>query len=316
MFRLWITARTTLGAAIALGCCTSWLVCGCGPSQDWPTRQNQSLGQSKEGAPLVAHSFDPGILQDPVSYLPSKTPTEATVPKPEKAAAKTGGDVDNQIKAAINRLIKALEAGNVEQALACFNPEQVAPLTETEPLEVLGHTFERLETLQRFVLEKFKPEGIPPQSLVAAIQETMGVGLKWDVLEDGQNAVVEPNLAVMLLGPAAAEPSIRLSLQGDQWKFQLPAPLDEADVEQVLAFHRQLQQMLDNVIDYVDRSKTIDPQGLMAALMQMSQGQQLELPSLEPEAAEAGDKQAGAPTPETKPAGRSSKGALRRPPKE
>jgi hypothetical protein len=112
---------------------------------------------------------------------------------------------------------------------------------------------------------------------------------------DARHASLTPNLAVILFGPAKAGLTLALALQDDGWKFQLDAPLTAADVDAIVAYHEHLQSALDQLVEWVEATPTLDEAQLQAALTKALLGQPLELQPKEEvrpeEGAEGGEKE-------------------------
>lgn len=272
-----------LGFALGVG-----LLCACGESQESPTRQDQTLGGVKEGAPIGSHVRDPGILQDQTTYQPSRIPGGGAAGSAGKGPERGGGGApepaDKQVRGAVNGLVNAIKDGEVQLALRAFEPDQVKLLGEKA--DDLFATFEKIDALTKLVASKLDPG--KADKLAARLRGGGDAAPKIELV-DGEHAGVKPNLAAALFGPVKAAPSMQLVLRTGEWKFQLDAPLTAVDVEAIVKYHQQLQGALDSITDWVASAAKVDEAQLVAAVGKAVAGQPLELPA------------PGAPAPEPKP---------------
>ncbi len=259
-----VTIRLLIGAGL---CATLWL-CSCGESQAPAAPYSRILGNSSVGAPLGHDVPDPGILQDPASYQPTKGPGLAGK-KGGKAAA---GDAESQIRAEVHGLMSAIKDGDVELALRSYNAEQVKALSP-EKYDALFPTFSKLDLLKT-ALEK-KLDKTKVEQLLAPFRGPSG-DPKVDKLDD-EHATITPNLALLLFGPVKMTPTMAIAKTPDGWKFQLDSPLSAADVDAIIAFHKKLQDVLDKVIEWLDKQETVDPNQLQTIVAQAAAGQPVEL---------------------------------------
>ncbi len=242
-----------------------------------PTRQDESLGGVKEGAPLARGVFDPGILADASAYQPTKVAgsTELAMPalRPDGAAGgRAAVDIDAEVKAAVRDLVNALKDGEVELALRCFDPEHVRPLAEHAG--TLLDTFDRIDRLRRFLEQRLGADDTRAEQLLGALRGA-DLGLTWDIL-DTEHASVSPNLAAVIFGPKAT-PTLQLARREGEWRYQLEGPLSDADVEAILTFHKELQRALDAVTDWVAATEKVEPAQLAELLAKALAGEPLEL---------------------------------------
>jgi len=248
---------------------------GCGSSQE-PTRQDQTMGGVKEGAPLGRSVADPGILAEGAGYQPAKLPAGAeAAPVAGRRAeatpkrADSGADADTQVKAAVRNLVNNLKDGEIEVVLRSFDAEQVAPLLDK--VDPLLNTYEKVGLLQRHLAKKMEPA--KAEELTAPLRGGEA-NLKWEIL-DPNHASISPNLTQPLFGPKAT-PSLELVREGGEWRFQLAAPLTAADVEEILAFHQQLQKALDAIVEWVATSATVDEAQLQTLIGNALRGEPVE----------------------------------------
>jgi hypothetical protein len=94
---------------------------------------------------------------------------------------------------------------------------------------------------------------------------------KCDIL-DAEHASVTPNPAGILLGPAKATPSLQLVRKEGEWKFQLEAPLTDADAEAIKAYHAGLRAALDEIVEWLEKTPAVDEAQLKKALASVVQG--------------------------------------------
>jgi hypothetical protein len=252
------------------------LLSACGEAEEEPARLNRALGGAKEGAPLGARVHDPGILQEAGSYTPAKLPqpaTEAAATPPTAGATPTRrkSDPEAEVAAAVADLVAALQDGEVELALRLFSAEQAKPLLELA--DVLYATFERIELLERLVAERLG--AAKAAQLVGALRagETEP---KWELF-GSDRASVTPNVALILFGPAKAGAGMQLARQKSDWRFQMAAPLAEADVNAIKTYHEGLQAALDQLVDWVTAEETPAEAQLKTELGRALQGQPLSL---------------------------------------
>ena len=268
-----------LGLLLGFGVCATGLLCSCGESQDTALPSGQTLGGVKEGAPLGRPAFDPGILQDATTYQPAKTPSgsalvsSATPTEKRAAAAEGGGDAEQQVKTMVRDLVNALKDGEVDLALRMFNGDEVGALSAK--VDALLNTFEKVDLLGRLLRDKLKLDEAAVARLLGPLRGT-DTGLKWDLL-DAEHATLTPDPAAILFGPAKAPPALSLTRQGAEWKFQLGAPLSEADVDAIVAYQQQLQKSLDQIIDWLDSTGTTDEAQIAANLEKALKGEPLGL---------------------------------------
>jgi hypothetical protein len=273
-----MTARVSLLLGSVL--CIGWAVWSCGNSQEESARWNQTLGGSKDGAPLVRDVSDPGILQDAVAYQPAKAPgarSSGAAPGTGKPGA-TGGDAGAQVRTLVNDLVSALKDKEVELALKCFNAEQIKALTE-DRWEPLYTTLDLVDQIAR----RLGPG--KADRLLGVLRGAGDTQPKVDAL-DADHASVTPNLATVLFGSVKQARAMSAARGPEGWKFQLDGPLTDADVEALAAFHKKLQAGLNQIIDWLDAAKKVDEAQLKTAVAQALQGEPITLeapPSAEPE---------------------------------
>jgi len=259
------TMRRLLGVGLA----ATLLLCSCEDPQDSRAGQGQ-LGPTKEGAPLSPGTQDPGILEDATTYQPAKVPG-SLAPGGAKSGGKEAkpatGDADSAVRALVESLTKALEKGDVEQVLKLFNEEQVAALAVGDKFSPILGTFERTERLAK------KLAGTSSQPAESSFKfASMGdVTPKWEIL-DPEHAVVTPNLAAAIFGPSAT-PTLTAAKGPQGWKFQLKAALTAADVEAILAVHKQIQEQLDQMLESIESGKAPDFAAMMESMMKAMAGQ-------------------------------------------
>jgi hypothetical protein len=282
-----------LGLLLGFGVCAAGLLCSCGESQDKALPSSQTLGGVKEGAPLGRPAFDPGIMQDATTYQPAKTPSSSTIvtsaapTEKRAAAAEGGGDAEQQVKTMVRDLVNALKDGEADLALRMFNGDEVSALNAK--VDALLNTFEKIDLLGRLMRDKLKLDDATVVRLLGPLRGA-DTGLKWDLL-DAEHATLTPDPAAILFGPAKAPPALSLTRQGAEWKFQLGAPLSEADVDAIVTYQQQLQTALDQIIDWLDSTGTTDEAEITANLEKAVNGEPLELEgTAEGERPEAGAK--------------------------
>ena len=250
------------------------LLTACGETQDEPSRNNRSVGSVKEGVPLAARVTDPGILQDATAYQPAKLPAGQTgdLPRPARPPAPAPvADPAAEARSTTVDLANAIHDGEIELALRLFNTEQVKPLTAH--LDVIYATFEKMDLLQRLLSEKL--DAVRAERLLGELRGG-AQEYKTDVL-DAEHASVTPNPAALLFGPEKATPSLQLVRQKGEWKFQLQAALEDADVKAIKAYHEQLQAALDRIVAWVDARPTLEAEEVQAELVKARDGQALSI---------------------------------------
>jgi hypothetical protein len=280
--------RLVLGA----GLWAVWLLAGCGESANVPTRQDRILGGVKEGAPLGRGVADPGILADPTTYQPARVTGVGQGSGPGRrlaqAAAKAdepAPEADAEVKTTVRDLVNALTDDDPQLALRFFDPEQVRPLLDKENVGTLLNTYEKVDLLRQHLERKLAPDEARVEQLLAPFQGAAGE-LKWDVL-DANHVSISPNLTAPLFGPKAA-PTLQLARQDDDWRFQLDAPLTDDDVSAIVAFHEQLQESLDRIVEWVATTETVDTDQLAALLATALQGEVVEPGAAQPAAGPKG----------------------------
>jgi hypothetical protein len=297
---------TSARRIFGIGLCVGWTLGGCGASQE-PTRQDRSVGDVKEGAPLGRDVADPGILAEASGYQPAKLPAGAEAPPAGRRLDQgpkrpdTGANADTQVKAAVRDLVNALKDGEVELALRGFDAEQVAPLMGK--VDTLLSTYAKVDLLRRHLAKKLDDPKV--ERLLGPLWGGEAE-LKWEIL-DPDHASIAPNLTRPLFGPKAT-PTLQLVRQQGEWRFQLEAPLTAADADEIVAYHNQLQQGLDAIVDWVATSANVDEQQLQKLISAALQGQPVQ-PQAVPAAGKsepAGEK--GAQKEEEKPKPRGAKG--------
>lgn len=285
------------------GLCAGLLLCSCGDSQDTPSHYDRTLGDTKEGAPLAQGVSDPGILEDQIIYQPAKVQGGLGVGAAADAGgerAVTGGDTDAQIREVVAFFINQIRDGDPGQALRVFNPEHVAALTEDNLDAIYG----TLETLYESLVPKLEDQLGGPQTekLLGILGGDPESNLTWEI-HDADNATVSPNPSTILFGSLQTAPTMVLTRQAGEWKFQLEAPLTAEDVEAIVAYHENLREQLNKIIDWIYDAGTVDRAVLEEAVSQALQGQPVELPEVaapeeaEPEA-ETAEPAAGEEEPE------------------
>ena len=306
-----------LGLLLGFGVCAAGLLCSCGESQDTALPSGRTLGGVKEGAPLGRPAFDPGILQDATTYQPAKTPSSSAIARSATArvqpaaAAGGGGDAETQVKTTVRDLVNALKDGEVDLALRMFSSDEVGTLTAK--VDVLLNTFEKADLLERLLRGKLQLDDATVARLLGPLRGGDAT-LKWDLL-DAEHATLTPNPAAILFGPAKAPPALSLTRQGAEWKFQLGAPLSEADVDAIVSYHQQLQKSLDQIVDWLDTTGTKDEAEITANLEKALKGEPLELKApAEGERPDAG-KQPKAKAPAGKAGARPSEKGKEEPPR-
>lgn len=271
-------AATLMNRALVLlltaVCAAGWL--GCGGGEDSPSSHAGVLGQGS--VPIPAATPDPGILGDATQYQPAKPPAGSG------PAAKAGGSVSARPEAGaaevIQFLVAAIRDMEADLALKAFEPDQVAVLTKDKldpiyaTLELVGEIAKELdETVINKVLGGLRGAAEGP---------------KVDTL-DAQNASATPNVARVLFGPKAGGDALKLKKGPQGWKVQLEAPLTDADVAAIEAFHKALQGALNQMLDYARATKPLDEARLTEAAAKALRGDAIDLPVA------AGEKDALAP---------------------
>lgn len=219
---------------------------GCGNSQDSAAPHDRQLGEAAEGAPLAPGVVDPGVLKDPNTYQPARLAAASGGTGTPGAGPATGGDAEQQVRAMSGKLLEYLIQGEIEAALKLFNPEHVAALLEGDKYSPMLLTHERNQRVLK---------ALPAAAAALLPGGAGGPQVQFDVkLLDGDHASVTPNLAPALFGTVTASPALAVVRQGGEWRFQLPSPLTAEDVETILAFHRQLQGALDEVLALAETS--------------------------------------------------------------
>ncbi len=236
-------------------------------------------GQSPEAArgSRPRATADTGILQNLTEYKPAAavgTPGGGRAGGAADGAA-TGGDAAAQVQNVVETFVALLKDGEVGRALKYFNPEHVRAL-DAEKVDVLFATFEKMDRLTRGLEEKLGRG--PSAQALAGLRGGLDLVPKWDVL-DNDHATVTPNLAVALFGPVKMSPTITLARVDGEWRFELSSPLTAEDADAIVAFHRQLQEMLDRVTDMIDSQEQLDPAQLLEIISKAAAGQP---PDLEP----------------------------------
>jgi hypothetical protein len=262
--------RVVLLVGLTLG--TGWALCSCGNSQEDAPRWNQTLGGTKEGAPLSQAVSDPGILQDATTYQPSKVPTKsgaATGAGKGQAAAPGSSDAEGQVRTAVSDLVSAIKDREVELAIKCFNSEHVKALSE-QHWEPLFTTLDLVDQIAR------RLGANKADRLLGGLRGPGDVQIKVDML-DADHASVTPNVARVLFGSVKASGAMSVVRQPDGWKLQFDAPLTEKDVAAITAFHGKLQNSLDQIIDWLSASKKVNEEQLKAAVGQALQGEAVQL---------------------------------------
>jgi hypothetical protein len=167
-------------------------------------------------------------------------------------------------------LVGSIRDTEVEFALRTFEPAHVAALTSDE----LNPLFANFETLT--VIAERLGAGKAP-GLLGALRGVGEEQLKVDLV-DASNAGVTPNVARVLFGPKAAGPALKAKLGEKGWKFQLDAPLSEADVAAIRAYHEKLGDALLTISKYVRSADPLDEAKLKAAAEAALAGEPVDLP--------------------------------------
>ncbi len=254
-------------------------------------------GQSPDAArgPRPRASADPGILESLTEYKPAAavgSPSGGRVGGTADGAA-AGGDAGAQVQNVVETFIALLKDGEIGRALKYYNPAHVQAL-DAEKVDVLFATFEKVDRLSRSLTDKLGRG--PGEQALAALRGGANLVPKWDVL-DNDHATVTPNLGLPLFGPVKMSPTMALVREGGQWHFDLPSPLTADEAQAIVAYHRQLQEMLDRVTDWIDAQEKVEPAQLIEILTKVATGQPVELgtPGTPPKESEGGklDERAG-----------------------
>jgi hypothetical protein len=221
--------------------------------------------------PVARGVADAGILQDLSGYHPAKPPTGGAAGSSGRSAdsGATGGDAKSQVTRLYNKLKGAIQGGDVESALRTFNPEHIAALGDDERGKI-NLTFDQIDALTKTIAAKLDPA--KSDQIIATLKGVGSPELKVDVL-DGDHASVTPNLALVLFGPARMSPSLNAVRAGDDWKFELNAPLAPDDARAIIAFHEVLSGAIEKIITAVESGEPLDEAALMRMVMQAVQGQ-------------------------------------------
>lgn len=222
-----------------------------------------------------------GLLQEPPSaYKPAPAPTAQPA-----SSAKPATPGDKLVRQAYDDLVNAIRDGEVELAIRAFESEQVAAL-KGDALDPIFATMELVDRIARRVDESRLNELLGP---------LRGVGVetvKVDLL-DAQNGSASPNPTAVLLGPLAPTAALRFKLGPSGWKAQLEKPIEDADLAALQAYHTQLQDALNAILDWVRASANVDEAALKAAAAAAVRGEPLGLPEA---AASEQDAPASAPS--------------------
>lgn len=274
------------------------LLCSCGDSQDTSSRFNRVLGGTKEGAPLApGGSADTGILSDATAYKPTTPPGAPDGGGPgAPARPATPADVKVELEAFANEFAGLVAGGQVTAALDRFNAEQVALLKNSA--DPLLNTFEKLDLVGRHLGAKLDPQ-VAEQTL-ATLLKAAAAAPEVNVL-DADHASITPNLSTLLFGPVRPTPAMAVVREAAGWRFQIEPPLTQDDVDQIVAYHRQLQATLDQVMNTLDTAEQVDPTQIIALLAQALQGEAPppapDQPPAETQPAAEGERPAGAAPP-------------------
>ncbi|MBU0639173.1 MAG: hypothetical protein KKB50_09940 [Planctomycetes bacterium] len=241
--------RLILGGSLCLGLL---LFCGCGKTEEPPTRFNRTLGDGAQGAPVLAAATDTGILRDQAGYQPAAYAGSRGAAGAGGAAG--GGDAATEVRDLIEGALKALLDGDIDTAVAAFNPEHLGTLAE-DP-SVIYDAFEKFEALCGVIEDK------TGENPLTAARDGLGQALNALVIDvlDGENVSVAldmsglaamargllPGVALPGAGAAGEAPSIRVSKQDDNWRIQLPEPLTEEQI-------RMAAVMLEVAGDFFDK---------------------------------------------------------------
>ncbi len=239
---------------------------GCDGGETASTPYGGALGQGT--APLAPSAPDPGILADASQYQPAKLPTGGA------PGAKPGGGGSSGADAGPAEIVQYL-VGTIRDvdallALSAFEPAQVAALSKDKldpifaTLELVGELADELDdTVESKILGGLRGATEKP---------------KVDTL-DAQNASAKPNVARILFGPKAGGDTLKLKKGPQGWKVQLDAPLTDADVEAISAFHKKLQEALTQMLDWTRATKPLDEAKLTDAAAKALQGEAIDLPA-------------------------------------
>lgn len=261
--------RLIVGCVLVLG----GLLCSCGDSQESSAPYDHTLGDVKEGAPLVTGVTDPGILKDPTSYQPTTPPSgEPASMGGESAAAGSsgGGGAGDEVKTAAEELLGDLRDGEIQLALEYFNPEHVQVLLDGDRYDPMFTTFELIDAVAQRV------DAAKVNELLGGLRGLGSAELKWE-LADNDHASVTPNITMLLFGPVRAADAMVLVRGENGWRFQLDTPLTAEDVDAIVTFHQNLQTALNQIITWLDASATVDEAQLKTAIAQALSGQPIDL---------------------------------------
>ncbi len=250
------TALLLCGGLFAVG-----LLSACDQSPEVPSRYDRTLGKTKESAPLPPPSVDLGILSDPQTYQPAR-------PGAGAGGAVASADAQTQVANAVAALVKAIRDGYPDLALKLFRTEDVAELSAKQ--EDLSATFSALDRLSKAIQEK-----LGPGKADRPIAELYGLPMaepRPNML-DAEHASASPNVTLVLFGPSRLTESMALALQDGAWKFRLATPLTAADVEAILAYHKKLQAVLEQISDWLDANAKLDEAEFETAIKQAVRGQ-------------------------------------------
>ncbi|MEW6251980.1 MAG: hypothetical protein AB1716_15165 [Planctomycetota bacterium] len=300
------TLRPVCAALVGLGL----LAGGCGESQDVPSRFDQVLGDTKEGAPLVRGALDKGILVDASTYQSPRAAGPAAVSRggggegpgatPARPTARTT-DAQVAVSRDFTQLVQFAHDGLGENALRMFNKEHVQLLTEK--LDVIAATFDKVELL-RLRVAKLSGED-KADKLLEPLRPSPPADQKIELV-DAEHASITPNPLMVFFGPSRTTPALRAALVEGEWKFELEQPLTAEDVAAIEAYHQQLQATLDQIDEWLAGAAGLDEAQLQGALTKAVQGEPVELgapaegaPAAEPNAAPAGPGMKGVRPPGT-----------------
>lgn len=268
-------------------------VAGCGQATPPPT----NLSLPNGGAPPIRPSPIPrGILADLTTYQPAQLQAGGSSGGAGPGApAAVSGDTATQVRKAMSDLLSAITDGEVAIALALYNPEHVAALTE-EMREPIFSTLEKVGNLKRALAEKLKDDA-RAEEIISEFKQAGGkTQPKPDVI-DADHASVTPYLAWVLFGPTKLTPSMPMVRVNNEWKFQFDSPLTADDAKAIVEFHNKLHTALDAITDWLDATDTVDVAKLTAALTAARQGEPVQLAPGGAAAPAGGNENAGGQTP-------------------
>jgi hypothetical protein len=242
------------------------LLCSCGKSSEPPRRSTQVEGSGALAAPVEPAAPDMGILQDPAQYQPANftPPPSKAKPPPADAAPKAATEASAAAREFALEALEIVQSSKFAPVLDMIDADQVKALREDDA--TILRTQEAFVEMEQLLKQKLGADVV--DELNVEIRKTMADSLQVE-MTGPDAATVTPNILSGLFGPEVSGPDIKLVQVAGEWRFELDAPLTDADVAKIAEFHKTLQAAAQQVRVAIEQGQ-LDKEQILAMVAAMS----------------------------------------------